>query len=262
MKRFFHGALVLALLGPALAFACAPEDVVLFTAPAQQISGGSAGQGGGAGPAGKGGEITVITGGSAGSAAGGSSGLPGSGGAGRGGEGGMRDVLLCTTDLDCQNSRWCQKKDCFAPIGECTPSQVFCNEPPDPVCGCNGITYWNDCVRREAAIAAATPGECRAEARPCARAEDCGTEDAECAFLYPRPDRCDEPPSGTCWVVPRDCPPDDAIRGDARWIECLDELPPPGTPLPPDFPKCVDTCTAIRSGRAHVRPLRDFDCPE
>lgn len=272
MKRCFRAALVLTALGPLVPAACAPEDVVLFTAPARQM-GGAAGQGGStgapgaagagaAGAAGRGGQIGMITGGSPGFSGGGSSGLPGFGGAGRGGEGGFRDVLSCKTDLDCQSSWWCQKPDCFALSGQCTPIQVFCNEPPNPVCGCNGITYWNDCVRREALVAAAMPDGCRAEARPCTRAEDCGTEDAECAFLYPRPDRCDEPPSGTCWVLPRQCPSGNDSQGDARWIECLDSPPMPGVPLPPDFPKCVDTCTAIRSGRAHVRPLRDFDCTE
>ncbi len=262
MKRFWRAPLLLAIVVPFLPGGCAPEEVVLFTAPARVQTGGSAGQGGsatgGESASGSGGRSSMITGGFPGFPGGGSSGLPGTGGGGRGGEGGFRDGLRCKTDLDCQSSWWCQKPDCFAVFGQCTPLQVFCNEPPVPVCGCNGITYWSDCVRREALIAAATPGECRAEARPCSRAEDCGTEDAECAFLYPRPDRCDEPPSGTCWVLPRDCPGGNELRGDARWIECLE----PGAPLPPDFPKCVDTCTAIRSGRAHVRPLRIVDCAE
>jgi len=243
---------VLAALGASVPSACAPEDVVLFTAPAAQITGGMGGL------SGTGGAVPVATGGNSGSSSGGSPSLPGSEGAGRGGEGGSRDILFCKTDLDCQSSWWCQKPDCFAPLGECTPPQVFCSGPPAPVCGCDGITYWSDCVRREAATAAATPGQCRAEARPCTKAQDCGIPGAECAFLYPRPDRCDEPPSGTCWVLPRDCPAGDE-RGGERWIECLED---PGAPLPPDFPKCVDTCTAIRSGRAHVRPLRGVACPE
>ncbi|MDQ2644539.1 MAG: hypothetical protein M3020_12030 [Myxococcota bacterium] len=261
MTRSWRAPLLLAAIVPFVPSACAPEEVVLFNAPARVQTGGSAGQGGnstggeGEGAAGSGGRISMLTGGFPGFPGGGSSGLPGTGG---GGEGGFRDGLRCKTDMDCQGAWWCQKPDCFATYGQCTPLQVFCNEPPAPVCGCNGITYWSDCVRREATIAAATPGECRLEARPCSRAEDCGTEDAECAFLYPRPDRCDEPPSGTCWVLPRDCPSGDELRGDARWIECLE----PGAPLPPDFPKCVDTCTAIRSVRAHVRPLRVVDCDE
>jgi hypothetical protein len=256
-----RGPLVLAALGLSLASACAAEDVVLFRAPAQQMTGGAAGKGGTSGAAGKGGESAVITGGSAVFPSGGSGGLPAFGGAGRGGEGGFRDLQFCRTDLDCQSSWWCQKPDCFAPIGECTPPQVFCNESPAPVCGCDGITYWNDCVRREAATPAATPGECRTDARPCSKAQDCGTENAECAFLYPRPDRCDEPPSGTCWVLPLACPPGDPLSDDARWVECLREPLPYDMP-PPDFPKCVDTCAAIRSGRAHVRPLRGAPCPE
>jgi hypothetical protein len=29
-----------------------------------------------------------------------------------------------------------------------------------PVCGCNGVTYTNDCVRQEAGIAKAKDGSC------------------------------------------------------------------------------------------------------
>jgi hypothetical protein len=51
-------------------------------------------------------------------------------------------------------------------------------------------------------------------------------------------------------MVPPNCP----AKDESRWIECLEELSP-GMP-PPPFPGCVDTCTAIHSGRAHVRALR------
>jgi hypothetical protein len=148
--------------------------------------------------------------------------------------------------------------DCWSEFGRCEPPQVFCDFDPRPVCGCDGITYWNDCVRRQASIAAAAPGECRAEARPCTTASDCGVDKAECAFLYARPDRCDEPPSGTCWVPPDVCEPGD----ETRWVECIDPPPMPGQPLPPGVPNCVDTCTAIKSGLAYVRPLGGVPCPE
>ena len=36
----------------------------------------------------------------------------------------------------------------------------MCEEAPQPVCGCDGITYWNDCLRRAAGITAKRFGEC------------------------------------------------------------------------------------------------------
>jgi hypothetical protein len=192
--------------------------------------------------------------GSAGSPQGGAAGLGGmSGTGGQGGGGG--EPGACRSNDDCPPSRVCAKSDCTAERGECEPEPLFCEATPAPVCGCDDVTYWNDCVRRSAGVAASAPGECRAGAVACNDARDCGVEDAVCARLRPRGgiDTCVSGP-GTCWVLPKEeCDPVDS----RRWVECV----PPGAPLPPFPPPCIDTCTALMSGRPHIPAHPDIPCP-
>jgi hypothetical protein len=129
---------------------------------------------------------------------------------------------------------------------------VFCERTPAPVCGCDQVTYWNDCVRRRGGAPASTPGECRATALRCATAADCGVEGASCPYLYSPPEEpCTSSPDervGICWVVPLDC----ESGGDPRsWSGCLS--PPPPAPPPPGFMvPCVDTCNALRSDGSYL----------
>ncbi|HXQ21160.1 MAG TPA: Kazal-type serine protease inhibitor domain-containing protein [Candidatus Acidoferrales bacterium] len=44
--------------------------------------------------------------------------------------------------------------------GVCTPMNQTCPTFAQPVCGCNGVTYLNDCQRRRAGVSAAHSGPC------------------------------------------------------------------------------------------------------
>jgi len=70
----------------------------------------------------------------------------------------------CSTDSDCSSNQICQKD-----VGTCTDNFIvgLCLEKPqhcfkiyDPVCGCNNVTYENDCYAFGSGINIAYSGEC------------------------------------------------------------------------------------------------------
>jgi hypothetical protein len=70
----------------------------------------------------------------------------------------------------CSNGgKECGKKEfCFFSEGDCGVSQGVCRPTPEactmlyaPVCGCNGVTYSNDCEAASMGVSVATLGECQ-----------------------------------------------------------------------------------------------------
>lgn len=254
---------------PLLAFvACRGQELTVFEALTSMAGGGVGGAGSGAGAftAGASGGTSGATGASdtagglpddgeggvAGEGAAGAGAGPGAG-VGAGGEPGVVAGMTCKQHPDCPPSWRCEKTSCDAASGVCEPRPLFLEPTPLPVCGCDGITYWNDSVRRQIGPTLQAPGECQANAQLCNAGTDCKgpylSAYASCSHLVAPGELCGHGP-GVCWVLPPNCVP----NGDpSRWQECR----PPNSPDPP--PPCIDTCTAIRSERPHAPPHRG-DC--
>lgn len=66
--------------------------------------------------------------------------------------------------LTCAKNEFCQKPTgvCFFPDieGTCVVVPHLCPMVVLPVCGCNGKTYSNDCVRERARVSKAHDGKC------------------------------------------------------------------------------------------------------
>jgi hypothetical protein len=58
---------------------------------------------------------------------------------------------------------------CF--FGICVPSPDHCPEEVDEVCGCNGVTYSNECLARKARVSVDFHDRCE---RTCSTNDDCG----------------------------------------------------------------------------------------
>lgn len=73
------------------------------------------------------------------------------------------DAVTCTSDDMCGGGLRCDRsraEGCDAP-GVCLPTpSPICTREYRPMCGCDGMTYGNDCMRRVAGVALAKEGPC------------------------------------------------------------------------------------------------------
>lgn len=180
-------------------------------------SGGSGGTTGGSGGSATGGEAghggSGMTGG-AGGTTGGSGGMgQGGGGAGgsaggAGGSGGGSSGGPCQWSLSnpCADGFYCKAPGCG--MGTCQP--IVQTEIGDrmPVCGCDGVTYWNDSIAASHGMAVSGPGECVPPA-----AVFCGgfggiqcPAGASCNYEVPNKAGCGiADGGGYCWGMPKMC---------------------------------------------------------
>jgi hypothetical protein len=154
------------------------------------------------------------------------------------GGGGGASSSSCSDASPCENGDFCAKPTCDAPLGACEPRPTICGATAEPVCGCDGVNYYNDCLRRASGVAASTEGECTKDGLSCDASMPCPTG-AFCAILLPGAvPKCDRNKNGACWVIPADC--GDSPAGD-RFDACDSSV------------TCVDACEAIKSEMPYRR---------
>jgi hypothetical protein len=151
----------------------------------------------------------------------------------------------CSSNEDCAPTAFCEKPTCDAGLGTCAVRSLDCSEAGvEQECGCDGVGYWNDCLRRRDGIASFTPGFCRNRFAGCGEPGDpaCPVLDAVCGRVE-FGGQCDR--RGTCWVLPDQCDPD---AGGPSFVPCG-----PMMPMPPPPPACTNLCSALRSQVPQVR---------
>jgi hypothetical protein len=158
---------------------------------------------------------------------------------------GSSEPLRCGSISDCPSGEYCGKVACGDTTGTCELYPAECaNLVHRAVCGCDGITYFDDCLRQASGTESSTEGPCwLGSARTCGGASG-GTcpQGATCAHLGGfGPGTCDPSTEGTCWVIPATCPP--PSQSYDEWVSCQGGFQAP----------CVDTCNAILDGGAYHR---------
>jgi hypothetical protein len=244
--------------------ACDAGEVVIF-ATTQAGIGGTGGNGGasggasaasGASPGGTAGRAGSDSPGGAFGWAGTDSGFGGGSDSAGAGAGAGAGNPFCVANGDCGTGYFCSKQRCWDVQGVCALTAF-----PDPtedlqVCGCDGVTYWNDSYRQRFGIAASTMGPCNSTPATCLHDQDCGPPHGyRCEHLLAQAATCGSPPSpGRCWVIPRDCvtTPTD----DRQFQICPGPNGQGGSP-----PPCVTKCEAIQSGLPFTQLGSDQVCP-
>lgn len=100
---------------------------------------------------------------------------------------------------ECAASEYCDAVGCG--VGECKPRPAAVTLAFAPVCGCNGVSYWNDTQAHASGAAVGATGQCTTTAVKCAAfsmpckapANKCVNERSSCSGFDT---------NGTCWFVP------------------------------------------------------------
>jgi hypothetical protein len=137
--------------------------------------------------------------------AGGSSGSGGSGGSGGSSapSNGSGSGTACTwSSGNCPSNEYCKDIQCEDGTGKCALRTMAKSLAYEPVCGCNGLSFWNASVASTYGMSVHHTGACSSMegAVPCTGESECATYGASCMLQALS---CTADPAGIC-MVPHD----------------------------------------------------------
>lgn len=104
----------------------------------------------------------------------------------------------CSDDAGCLGTEYCKKTACGDTEGKCATKAELCPIFPDPVCGCDGVTYDNACT------ASAYGANIDSTGAACATVTTC-TSDTDCTVGFCFKNSCEPTAEGTCETKPPFC---------------------------------------------------------
>lgn len=117
-------------------------------------------------------------------------------------EGGTTDAVVstCKTNADCPALHRCERASCAAVTGTCK-AVVLVSAAYDPVCGCEGVTFWNKQTAMNRGDPAKHAGPCTlGEASSCT-GTGCAVGGGRCVHEVGSSGACSTG-TGQCWSLP------------------------------------------------------------
>ncbi len=146
-----------------------------------------------------------------------------------------------STTGQCGPGFYCKATACG--LGTCAPAPAE-TSTKTPICGCDGVTYWNETVAQNHGVSTQTTGECN-PGKTCGGLANLKCPlGANCNFKQSSSGGCAiSDPTGTCWGLPAQCP---QIVIGPQTRQCNQQ-------------KCTEACALIKAGATWYD---DNGCPQ
>lgn len=146
-----------------------------------------------------------------------------------------------STTAQCGVGFYCDAPGCG--LGTCKPAPAE-TSTKTPICGCDGVTYWNATVAQNHGVTPQSAGACQPSKTCGGFANIKCPAGTKCNFKQPNQQGCQiSDPTGECWGLPAQCP---QIVIGPQQRECGSQ-------------KCTEECAVIKSG---VTWFSDNTCPQ
>lgn len=121
-----------------------------------------------------------------------------------GGQDGGGNACVPNTPNACPAGSYCEAVACSTTTGTCTKKPTV-TAAANPICGCDGVTYFNATLAANASVSTRATGQCVAGAPTTASCGEQKCEGKQVCSLGHASAACNGKASDICWIIPDNC---------------------------------------------------------